>query len=279
MSLKIISPKVMKKCAILLFCSFALVACASSPNSSEQTRTEARYSDPQDPIEPVNRTMFAFNQAVEFGVVTPVSRAYDVVLPNLVKDGIRNFINHLRSPLNFINSILQGNFDQAAEVFGRFTLNTIAGFGGIFDPAKEMGLPYKGEDFGQTLAVWGFGPGPYLVLPIIGPSNLRDMTGRVVDFFANPVKILTSHTHLDWTPVAVEATAPVDSYARNYDKIQTLRSTSLDYYNTVKSLYNQRRQGAIENREFSGRQQMYGDDDEIDIDQEDISSLPDPSKH
>ena len=97
----------------------------------------------------------------------------------------------------------------------------------------------------------------------------------MVDFFANPVKILTDHTHIDWTTIAVGTTDPVDSYARNYDKIQTLRSTSLDYYNTMKSLYNQRRQSAIENREFTGKQQLYNDDEEIDSDPEDVSLLPD----
>jgi len=155
-----------------------LVGCAGNPPQEER--------DPRDPFEGFNRKVYAFNDAVDRAAVRPVAVAYRDYVPRPARLGTRNFINNLSHPGVIANSAFQGKFGEAFAGTGRFLINTTIGIGGLFDPASKIGLERANEDFGQTLGVWGVGPGPYLVLPALGPSTVRDTSGMAVDTYIDP---------------------------------------------------------------------------------------------
>jgi phospholipid-binding lipoprotein MlaA len=158
-------------CVVTLFCA-PLVAHAETEN---------------DPFEGWNRAMFSFNQKADNYVLRPVAEGYQAITPAPVRKGVSNFFNNLGEPITAVNSVLQAKPDKAARSLTRFVFNTTFGLLGLFDVAGAMGIEREKEDLGQTLAYWGVGSGPYLVLPILGSSNLRDLGGRVVDRPLNPV--------------------------------------------------------------------------------------------
>lgn len=165
-------------CLLLLSCLF--VGCASTQST-----------DPRDPWEGFNRSVFKFNDAAETWVLKPVAKGYTAVTPDPVERGISNFFDNLLELRNVFNDILQWKWGQAGNDFGRFLVNTTLGVAGFFDVATHLDLPKSdGEDFGQTLAAWGVGPGPYLVLPFLGPSTVRDTVSLPVDWSADPVSYI-----------------------------------------------------------------------------------------
>jgi phospholipid-binding lipoprotein MlaA len=143
-------------------------------------------SDPWDPIEPVNRAVYKFNDTADRYVLQPVARGYDKVTPDRVQTSVGNFFSNLHEPVNIANSALQLKWGSFNTSLGRFMVNTTAGVGGLFDVASAVGVAEVDEDLGQTLGYWGLGQGPYLVLPFFGPSSGRDLTGRVGDQFVHP---------------------------------------------------------------------------------------------
>lgn len=164
--------------AALAFVLLTLAACASAPDREER--------DPRDPYEGFNRSVYAFNDSIDRAAIRPVAVAYRDNIPQPVRTGVSNFFGNLSQPVVIINSALQGKFGDAISDTGRFLINTTIGIGGIFDPATHVGLEANNEDFGQTLGVWGFGPGPYLVLPALGPSTVRDASGMAVSTYVDP---------------------------------------------------------------------------------------------
>ncbi|MDD9924368.1 MAG: VacJ family lipoprotein, partial [Rhodospirillaceae bacterium] len=150
-------------------------------------------------------------------------------------------------PLILANNLLQGDIDGAHQTIARFTTNSIIGFGGFGDPAGDLGVKYRSEDFGQTLGVWGMGEGPYLMLPIFGPSNPRDLIGLVVESVADPIDIWADNTDRDAIPVSRLLLRGIDRRARNLKTIDELEKSSLDFYATVRSLYRQVRADEIRN--------------------------------
>jgi phospholipid-binding lipoprotein MlaA len=147
----------------------------------------ATNGDPRDPLEPLNRGIYQFNDAVDRGIMKPVAKGYKAVLPQPVRTGVGNFFSNLDDVVVLLNDLLQFKFGQAASDFSRLVWNTSVGILGLIDVATPMDLPKHNEDFGQTLGRWGVGNGPYLVLPLLGPSNLRDTVGLVVDYRVDPV--------------------------------------------------------------------------------------------
>lgn len=143
---------------------------------------DAEYRNP-DPWEPVNRAIFSFNDRVDSVTLKPLARGYNAVLPDMVKDGVTNVFNNLGEPKNLVNNTLQGKFHDAAIDISRFLFNTTLGVGGVFDVATRFGLQRNDEDLGQTIGSWGVGSGPYVVLPLLGPSTLRDSAVRVPETF------------------------------------------------------------------------------------------------
>jgi phospholipid-binding lipoprotein MlaA len=232
--------------ALVLAALSALVlgGCASVPNDPEERKA---YYETNDPIEPVNRAIFSFNQGLDAVILKPVASVYKQVLPQTLQDGIRNFLNNLRTPLILANNLLQGDIDGAHQTIARFITNSIIGIGGFGDPAGDLGVKYRSEDFGQTLGVWGMGEGPYLMLPIFGPSNPRDLIGLVVESVADPIDIWADNTDRDAIPISRLLLRGIDRRAGNLKTIDELEKSSLDFYATVRSLYRQVRADEIRN--------------------------------
>lgn len=221
-----------------------LGGCATRPTDPDDL---AYYQETGDPLEPLNRAVFQFNEAADKVFLRPAAIGYRTVVPKGVRVGIRNFLDHIQSPLTIMNALLQGEGERARDTFGRFLTNTILGLGGLIDVASDAGIPKYHEDFGQTLAVWGVEPGPYLVLPLIGPSNFRDGIGYGVDTIVDPAGRYIRDEY-GWEGSAVRGTVnAIDWRANNLEAIDELRKSSLDFYATVRSAYRQRRQHEIRN--------------------------------
>lgn len=226
-----------------------LSACATAPENDPEAL--AAFEATNDPLEPMNRYFFEVNYALDEIVLKPVAGWYYVALPNPVQDSVRNFLRNLSSPVILANDVFQGETDRAGTTLIRFLVNSTFGIVGLFDVASEMGFQYHDEDFGQTLAVHGVDEGPYLVLPIIGPSNPRDAAGRIVDVFLDPLTYIAGTDGLEDLPYVRSGVTAVDTRARNLKTLDEIREGSLDYYATIRSLYRQKRNDAIRNGEAS----------------------------
>jgi phospholipid-binding lipoprotein MlaA len=212
-----------------------LAACAEKPTLQEN-----------DPFEPLNRTVFDVNTGFDQAVALPVAKAYVAVVPEFARDGVHNFLANLDEPVTFANDVLQGEIRRAGETLVRVGFNTTAGIGGVIDVADAIGIPPHTEDFGQTMAVWGFSEGPYLVLPLLGPSNPRDAVGLGVDIFFDPLTYADYRDETFWS-IMRYAGAALDVRSRNIETLDTVERTSIDYYAAIRSLYRQQRADEIAN--------------------------------
>ena len=203
--------------------------------------------DDNDPLEVPNRLVFAFNEMLDVVVLQPAAATYRFLLPDGVRDSVRNFFRNLQTPVTLLNDVFQGEETRAGTTLKRFAINTTVGIAGLFDVADGMGYPFHEEDFGQTLGTYGVGEGFYLVLPILGPSSARDGFGRVVDHFTDPLTYLLSRD----LRLARLAIPGVDTRSRNIENVEELRRDSVDFYARVRSLYRQTRQNEINNGELA----------------------------
>jgi len=227
-----------------LLLALTLGACATRPTDPDEL---AHFKEINDPLEPMNRLAFRFNEAADTVVLRPLAIGYRAVIPRGVRHSIRNFLNNLRAPVVLLNDLLQGEGLRARDTTGRFMTNTILGLGGVFDVASDAGIPYHEEDFGQTLAVWGVAPGPYLVLPVFGPSGFRDAVGDGVDTVVDPAGIYIRNEY-GWVGSAVRYTVDsVDWRAANLEIIDDLKRSSIDFYAATRSAYRQQRNNEIRN--------------------------------
>ena len=231
---------------VLVACTSLLLlgGCASVP--ADKAGQDAYY-EANDPIEPLNRAIFSLNRGLDAVIFKPAATLYRDALPQTMRDGIRNFLNNLRTPVILANNLLQGDLNAAKVTVSRFTTNTIGGFAGFGDPAGDLGAKFRDEDFGQTLAVWGAGEGPYLMLPVLGPSNPRDVVGLVVDTLIDPVNMWAANTDRDEIPLARTVVRGLDERSRFLKTLDDLEKSSLDFYVTIRSLYRQLRNDAIRN--------------------------------
>ncbi|WP_366556097.1 MlaA family lipoprotein [Aquibaculum sediminis] len=202
-----------------------------------------------DPLETLNRFTFAFNDMLDTLFLRPVAFTYRELVPSGIRDALRNFLRNLSTPVILANDLLQGDGDRALNTSKRFFVNTAFSLG-FYDYAGELGLPYQDADFGQTLGTYGAGEGFYIVLPVFGPSSLRDATGRIVDRAFDPLTYL-SITHGD---DAQNLTLPrsivsgVDARARSLDMLDQALADSLDDYTRIRSLWRQAREDQIQKR-------------------------------
>ncbi len=221
--------------------------CASSQDQG------SGFGDDNDPLEFVNRITFAMNGALDALVIQPAAATYRFLLPEPVQDGVRNAMRNVGAPVVFFNDMFQGEWERAETTAMRFLINSTLGVAGIFDVAAEWGYEYHDEDFGQTLAVWGVGEGFYLVLPLLGPSNVRDAVGLGVDALLDPwpyvLDFATDLSDADITYIFIgrRALEGIDLRARNIEVIDTLKADSIDYYVRLRSLYRQNREAEIRN--------------------------------
>lgn len=211
--------------------TLALGACAHAP-----------ADDPADPLEPVNRVVWTFNDTADRYVLRPVARAYVYVTPDFFRTGVTNFVENIEEPRTIVNDLFQLKLAQGGSDLGRFIINTTAGLGGVLDVATGVGLSKHDEDFGQTLGYWGVGEGWYLMLPLLGPSDNRDLVGTVVDIPTNPIYWLDGDH--DWLKYSFNAVHIVNTRARLLDSDRLLDS-QLDKYLFVRTAYLQRRQSMV----------------------------------
>lgn len=217
----------------------SLAACSTVPHDDQD------IAEIYDPMEGVNRGIFAFNDAVDTVFLEPVARGYRFIAPQPVRTGVRNFLRNLRSPVQVANQTLQGDFGGAANDVGRFVVNSTAGVLGLIDVGDMIGLPYEQEDFGQTLGVWGLGHGPYMVLPLLGPSSMRDATGMMVDSYADPLRIYLYNTHQEEWHYARLGLTILSTREELLDVLDDLQKNSFDYYAAMRSTYVQRREALV----------------------------------
>lgn len=195
--------------------------------------------------------MFAVNETLDTFVLQPTAYVYKEAVPDPVQDMVRSFLNWLKSPVILANDVFQGDWPAAKVTVSRFVAN--APFFGFVDNATGLGLEHRDEDFGQTLGHYGTSDGPYIVLPLLGPSNARDTVGLVVDYFLDPINYMDGDGPLDTAharttfQVGRKALDAVDWRARNYDAVNDLKRTSVDYYARVRTIYKQRRDALIHN--------------------------------
>ena len=223
---------------VLIFLKWAAAAallaltqgCATGPNANRA-----------DPLEPFNRTIFSLNDKVDEAVVKPVASAYREVTPKLVRTGVTNFFGNIRDVWSVVNSALQAKPQHAFENLFRVTTNTVFGVAGLFDVASELNIPRHSADFGQTLGYWGVPAGPYLVLPVLGPSTFRDTVGTVVDFNGN---LLTKTNDVGFRNT-VSAVGIVNVRANLLDAGDLLEQAALDRYSFARDIYLQRRTSMI----------------------------------
>ena len=217
-----------------------LGGCATEPKTPEG---KIAFEEANDTAEPTNRVIFEINQGIDNAFLKPAAKVYRGVLPDDARAGIRRIFNNVRAPVTFANDIMQGEMGRAMQTVMRLAVNTVLGFGGFFDVAGQYGMQRHDEDFGQTLAVWGFNEGPFVMLPIFGPSNIRDATGLVVDSFLDPIGYVLSFG-ANAGRTAVEG---IDKRAEVIEPLDEIERTSVDFYATIRSLYRQRRNDEINN--------------------------------
>jgi phospholipid-binding lipoprotein MlaA len=238
-----------------------------------------------DPIEPVNRAVFQVNRVLDGLILEPAARIYRMVTPQFMRTGVTNFLANLRTPVVFINDLLQGEPKRAELTLGRFMFNTIMGLGGLIDVGGMLGMPERhSEDFGQTLAVYGVGDGPYLMLPFLGPSSLRDASGRVVDLAFDPLTVLGAAgvgIFIEPTEfgMARTGTEALSFREQNIENIEELRRTSIDEYAAVRTFYRQFRDNEIRNGAPADLddiydEELYEDPDAVFEDPDDVYQDP-----
>ena len=242
----------LKKIAIILITTLALTLNVNASSDGELILKKNNPAEIKDCFEGFNRASFALNQGLDKVIFKPVASVYRK-LPSPVKSGVSNSLNNLSQIVTVPNNLLQGEFTKAGVNTGRFVINTTVGILGVFDVAEYIGLSeYEKEDYGQTLAVHGVGPGCYIVLPVIGPSTARDTFASLANFVGgdawyNVTVNNDTHYFSDFDYYASRVTSGVDFRAKNYDSLDNLETNSLDFYASVKSLYLQDRQQKILN--------------------------------
>jgi phospholipid-binding lipoprotein MlaA len=215
-----------------------LSACATPP---ADPAARAEFDKTNDPLEPMNRDILDFNMFLDRVLMKPVALTYRTVFPEFTRNRMRAFLDNLNEPVIFINDGLQGEFDRAHTTFARFLVNTTFGVGGLWDQATGMGLEKQSGDFGQTLYSWGVPDGPYLVLPILGPSNPRDAIGTGVDSYMDPFKYVAAQNGSQNAGLYRFIATGVDERARNIESFDEIQKNAIDLYAELRSLWRQHR--------------------------------------
>jgi phospholipid-binding lipoprotein MlaA len=229
------------KVLLVVMAVTVLGGCASTPPTAEMIANN-------DPWEPMNRQTLALNGKIDHYFVIPTVGVYFFLVPDRGRRAVHNFLQNLSAPTVFVNDVLQGETKRASQTAGRFLINSTVGLGGFFDPAQtHFHIPFHGEDFGQTLAVYGVPEGPYLIAPFFGPQPPRDGVGFVVDAVVlDPFNYVHFKQHLWWDAGRYYFTL-LDLRGQTYQTVQGIQRGSLDYYASLRSLYRQLRNNEIHN--------------------------------
>ena len=248
----------------IIFLFFFLISNAVAGSSGELELSKKKKTT-KDCFETLNRATFKLNQGLDKVILKPVAKGYRS-LPSPIKKGTGNVLNNLSNLITIPNNVLQGDLKTAGINTGRLIVNTTLGVLGIFDAASEMGFPkYIKEDYGQTLGKWGVGPGCYLVLPVLGPSTIRDTAGMFVNVMGGDpyynISVNGNNEYLDGKLfAATKMLSGVEFRAKNIDSLDNLEKNSVDFYASVKSLYTQDRENKIKNIQRGNIEVIYSDD-------------------
>ena len=237
--------RTLRGCAIMGLVAGLLAGCATPPPADDPDAV-ADFRQTNDPLEPTNRVFYAINNGLDTVILRPAALAYRYVVPGPVRNGIHNVLSNLGTPVQLANDILEGKPRRAGDTTMRFVINTTAGVLGVFDVAKGWGYPNHDADFGMTLANWGVPEGPFLFLPVLGPTDPRDATGFGVDIALDPFTWVGGNTAwrvFDWTRYALSA---LDAREQVLNDLDQIKKTALDPYATFRSLYRQHRQAQID---------------------------------
>ncbi len=217
----------------------SVVACAAAPPATDADAV-AEYRELNDPVEPTNRFFYSVNDGLDTYLLRPVAVAYRYAVPGAVRRPLHNVLTNISTPAAFANDVLQGHPRKAGDMMMRFVINSTAGVGGLFDVATDLGYPDHDTDFGLTLAVWGVGEGPFLFLPVLGPSNPRDAVGFGAQTGLDPLTYASfgGSKTLGWSRLGLGA---VDTRERLLDQVDNIKKGALDPYATFRSLYRQNR--------------------------------------
>ena len=216
----------------------AVAGCASMGPAQADRHT----TGPKDPYESVNRKVFAFNDTLDEYALKPVAKAYNAVIPSPIRTGVHNFFGNFSDAWSAVNQLLQGKPADAGSMTLRVLTNTTIGIGGIFDPATSLGLERKSEDLGQTLGVWGLEPGPYLVLPLFGSSDVRDAVALPADTYISPALLVAPKF---WKELAVDTVGVIDTRAGLLGASQMLDELAFDRYTFMRDAYITRRRSLV----------------------------------
>ncbi|MBV9549843.1 MAG: VacJ family lipoprotein [Alphaproteobacteria bacterium] len=227
----------LKACRLLaaLALAAALAGCATP-------------DEPYDPLEPVNRAVFEFNQRLDRNAALPAASYYADTVPNPVREHVHNVLANLSGPVTTANYALQGELTYAGEALARFAVNSTIGLAGVFDVATDWGLPERNRDFGLTLGTAGVPAGPYLVIPFGGSSAVRDLAGSYVDGFFSPLRYVGNFSGRNYVGLMRNVVGAVDTRSRNIDAYRDIERNSVDYYATMRNDYLQRRMRLIEQK-------------------------------
>lgn len=221
--------------AVLIFALGLIVSgCASTSGTTSDN----------DPFESTNRQIFALNQKLDKAVALPVAKFYVSTVPEPAREGVHNFLTNLNDPVIFANDVLQGQVERAGQTLGRFGVNSTLGVGGLIDVASKMGIPGHDTDFGITLGRWGFGEGPFLMLPLLGPAPPRDLIGKVVDIFLDPLTYVSFRSKI-YYQIGLTTLGVIDLRAQNIGTLESIERTSVDFYATTRNLYLQYRKAEV----------------------------------
>ncbi len=230
--------------APVLLLATSLAGCATPPPKSDTADYQA-YKELNDPLEPTNRVFYRVNNTLDTYAMKPVAQGYEAVTTPAIRQHVSDFTSNIGEPARLVNFMLEGKPRDAGTALVRFLLNSTIGIGGIFDPAAALGYPQTNTDFGLTLAIWGLPPGPYLYLPVFGPSGLRDVWSIPVEWLATPMTAAPASTALTDFGYAETGLRLVNLRARMLEPIEQIKATALDPYATFRSLYRQSRASQI----------------------------------
>jgi phospholipid-binding lipoprotein MlaA len=229
---------------VALLAGTTLFGCATPPANPA---ARAAYDQANDPLEPLNRKTFAFNQGLDKVIFKPAAQAYVAVVPGDARSAVHHMLDNMKEPTLFFNNLLQGQFKRAEISLGRFIVNTTIGMGGMVDVMSLSGVERQPADFGQTLYVWGVSSGPYLVLPILGPSNPRDAVGSAVDSYDDPFTILANDHGITELTTSRFIVGGVEERASVLDELDAIEKNSVDFYAEMRSLAQQHRAAELRN--------------------------------
>ena len=229
-----------------LMATLLLGACAVAPDPRDPDAV-ADFKATNDPLEPLNRAVYEINDGIDVVILRPLALAYRAVVPDPARQGVRNLLDNLASPVVLANDMMQGKPKRAGDTFMRLVINSTLGVAGLFDVATGLGYPRHSADFGTTLAVWGLVEGgPFLMLPVFGPSNPRDAVGRGADMALDPFGWIGQGSTVQSLRYARTGTNAVDTRSRFIDEVDKLKAQALDPYATLRSLYRQNRRATID---------------------------------